>query len=95
MHAGDDSDCVLRIEIRRAVENFARSCRVEGVGCMIIAPLDLSTEPGGVALSREQTHAMRTRGDTIPVQRIDTRMLAGLARQTKEWRGTAPARVQH
>ena len=50
---------------------------------------------GGVALSREQTHALLARGYTIPVQGFDTVMLAGLVRQTKEWRDTAPARLQH
>jgi 2-keto-3-deoxy-L-rhamnonate aldolase RhmA len=63
----DDTVCMLLIETRRALENIASSGRVEGVGCMIIAPFDLAMDLGGAALSREQTHAMLARGDTIPV----------------------------
>ncbi|MDP9090692.1 MAG: aldolase/citrate lyase family protein [Pseudomonadota bacterium] len=49
---------------------------------------------GGAALTREQTHSLLSRGYTLPVQGFDALMLAGLVRQTKEWRDTAPSRPQ-
>lgn len=43
---GDRTVCGLLIETRRAVENIADICKVEGVDFMIIAPFDLSTDLG-------------------------------------------------
>jgi 4-hydroxy-2-oxoheptanedioate aldolase len=45
---------------------------------------------GGAALTRDQTHAMLTRGYQIAVHGFDVLMLGGLVRQTAEWRSSAP-----
>jgi 4-hydroxy-2-oxoheptanedioate aldolase len=70
-------------EFVQAVEKLERAILAAGI------PL------GGAALTREQTHALLARGYTVPVQGFDVLMLAGLVRQTKEWRDTAPMRLRN
>jgi 4-hydroxy-2-oxoheptanedioate aldolase len=67
-------------EFVQVVEKLERSILASGI------PL------GGAALTREQTHALIARGYTVPIHGFDVLMLAGMVRQTKEWRSTAPSR---
>ena len=56
---------------------------------------------GAAALTREQTRALLERGHRLPVHGFDVLMLAGLVRQTAEWRqdaaqaGARPERDRH
>ena len=43
---GGETICTLLIETRAAIDNIEEICRVEGIGCLTIAPFDLSTELG-------------------------------------------------
>lgn len=63
-------------EFREAVEKLERVILAAGI------PL------GGAALTREQTQALLGRGYRLPVHGFDVLMLAGLVRQTAEWRDT-------
>ena len=43
---GGETVCALLIETRAAIDNIEEICQVEGIGCLTIAPFDLSTELG-------------------------------------------------
>lgn len=43
---GSATVCSILVETRRAVENIEKLCQVEGIGCMTVAPFDLSTDMG-------------------------------------------------
>ena len=66
-------------EFREAVAGLERAILAAGI------PL------GGAALTREQTRALLGRGYRLPVHGFDVLMLAGLVRETAEWRESAVA----
>jgi 4-hydroxy-2-oxoheptanedioate aldolase len=58
----------------------------EAIGHVERVVLEAGLPLGAAALTPEQTHALLDKGYRLPVHGFDVLMLAGLVRQTAEWR---------
>jgi len=58
----------------------------DAIGRLEKVILEAGIPLGTYALSREQTRALLDKGYRLPVHGVDVLMIAGLVRQTAEWR---------